>query len=53
MKRLTLKLDKNCQRPVVLLSTERPALLDTGAYIPAWTDVLVVNLGDFRDISKK
>ena len=39
MKQFTLKLDKNRQRPVVLLSNGLTALLDTGAYIPVWTDV--------------
>ncbi len=37
-KQFTLKLDKNRQRPVVLLSNGLTALLDTGAYIPVWTD---------------
>lgn len=39
MKQFTLKLDKNRQRPVVLLSNGLTALLDTGAYIPVWTDM--------------
>ena len=38
MKQFTLKLDKNRKRPVVLLSNGLTALLDTGAYIPVWTD---------------
>ncbi len=45
MKQFTLNLDKRQQRPVVLLNN-LSALLDTGAYIPVWTDdeeILVTN----------
>ena len=48
MKQFTLKLDKKQQRPVVLLKNTLLALLDTGAYIPVWTDdedILVTGLG--------
>lgn len=47
MKQFTLNLDKKQQRPVVLLNN-LSALLDTGAYIPVWTDaeeILVSGLG--------
>jgi len=33
-----MKLDKKSQRPVVVLKNGLTALLDTGAYIPVWTD---------------
>ena len=46
MKQFTLKLDKNRQRPVVLLSNGLTALLDTGAYIPVWTDVEDILVSD-------
>lgn len=38
MKQYTLKLDNTRQRPVVILNNGLTALLDTGAYIPVWTD---------------
>lgn len=38
MKQFTLRLDATQQRPVVLLKNTLTALLDTGAYIPVWTD---------------
>ena len=38
MKQFTLRLDVTQQRPVVLLKNSLTALLDTGAYIPIWTD---------------
>lgn len=38
MKQFTLRLDATQQRPVVLLKNSLTALLDTGAYIPVWTD---------------
>ena len=38
MKQFTLRLDATQQRPVVLLKNSLTALLDTGAYIPIWTD---------------
>ena len=46
MKQFTLKLDKNRQRPVVLLSNGLTALLDTGAYIPVWTDMEDILVSD-------
>lgn len=48
MKQFTLRLDATQQRPVVLLKNTLTALLDTGAYIPIWTDdedILVSVLG--------
>lgn len=48
MKQYTLHLDKQYQRPVVMLSNGLTALLDTGAYIPVWTDeedILVSDMG--------
>ena len=47
MRQFTLCLDATQQRPVVSLKN-LTALLDTGAYIPVWTDdeeVLVSELG--------
>lgn len=38
MKQFTMKLDKKHQRPVVALKNGLTALVDTGAYIPVWTD---------------
>lgn len=38
MKQMTLQLDSRQQRPVVRLKNGLRALLDTGAYIPVWTD---------------
>ena len=38
MKQMTLKLDIDQQRPVVIVGGNMTALLDTGAYIPVWTD---------------
>lgn len=38
MKQYTMKLDNTRQRPVVILNNGLTALLDTGAYIPVWTD---------------
>ncbi len=38
MRQFTMKLDKKSQRPVVVLKNGLTALLDTGAYIPVWTD---------------
>ena len=35
---MTLKLDIDQQRPVVIVGGNMTALLDTGAYIPVWTD---------------
>ena len=46
MKQFTLKLDKNRQRSVVLLSNGLTALLDTGAYIPVWTDLEDILVSD-------
>ena len=48
MKQYTMRLDLNHQRPVVMLKNGLTALLDTGAYIPIWTDdekILVSRLG--------
>lgn len=48
MRQFTLRLDATQQRPVVLLKNTLTALLDTGAYIPIWTDeedILVSILG--------
>ena len=48
MKQYTLKLDNTRQRPVVILDNGLTALLDTGAYIPVWTDdedILTSELG--------
>lgn len=48
MKQFTLRLDATQQRPMVLLKNSLTALLDTGAYIPIWTDdedILVSVLG--------
>ena len=48
MKQFMLRLDATQQRPVVLLKNTLTALLDTGAYIPIWTDsedILVSGLG--------
>lgn len=48
MRQMTLKLDSTQQRPVVLVGDNMTALLDTGAYIPVWTDdesILVEKLG--------
>ena len=38
MKQYSMNLDKKYKRPVVLLGNGLTALLDTGAYIPIWTD---------------
>lgn len=38
MKQITLPLDNKQQRPVVIVGNNMTALLDTGAYIPVWTD---------------
>lgn len=38
MKEMILNLDISQQRPVVLLSNNLMALLDTGAFVPVWTD---------------
>lgn len=48
MKQMTLRLDSLQQRPVVIVGENMTALLDTGAYIPVWTDdesILVEKLG--------
>lgn len=48
MKQYTLRLDNTRQRPVVILKNGLTALLDTGAYIPVWTDdedILTTELG--------
>lgn len=48
MKQYTLRLDKTRQRPVVILNNGLTALLDTGAYIPVWTDdedILISEMG--------
>ena len=48
MRQFTMKLDKKHQRPVVVLKNGLTALLDTGAYIPVWTDdedILISFLG--------
>lgn len=48
MKQFSLKLDENYQRPVILLTGGLTALLDTGAWLPVWTDeegVLVKKFG--------
>lgn len=48
MRQFTMKLDKKNQRPVVVLKNGLTALLDTGAYIPVWTDdedILISFLG--------
>lgn len=48
MKQFTMKLDRKHQRPVVVLKNGLTALVDTGAYIPVWTDdedILVSFLG--------
>ena len=48
MKQYTLRLDSTRQRPVVLLKNGLTALLDTGSYIPVWTDdedILTSELG--------
>ena len=48
MRQFTLRLDATQQRPVVLLKNTLTALLDTGAYIPIWTDdedILVSMMG--------
>lgn len=47
MRQFTLNLDTTQQRPVVALNN-LTALLDTGAYIPVWTDdeeILISDLG--------
>lgn len=38
MRQFTMKLDKKNQGPIVVLKNGLTALLDTGAYIPVWTD---------------
>lgn len=48
MKQFILKLDDNRQRPVVLLSNGLTALLDTGAYIPVWTDDEDILVSDMK-----
>lgn len=48
MKQYIMKLDNTRQRPVVILNNGLTALLDTGAYIPVWTDdeeILISELG--------
>ena len=48
MKQMILRLDSQQQRPVVIVGENMTALLDTGAYIPVWTDdesILVEKLG--------
>lgn len=47
MRQFSLNLDKKYKRPVVLLKNGLMALLDTGAYIPVWTDeedILIVTV---------
>lgn len=46
MRQFSLKLDVTQQRPVVLLENALTALLDTGAYIPIWTDEEDILLSD-------
>lgn len=46
MRQFSLKLDMTQQRPVVLLENALTALLDTGAYIPIWTDEEDILLSD-------
>lgn len=38
MKQFTFYLDNKQQRPVVILDNNLTALLDTGAFVPVWTD---------------
>lgn len=48
MKQFTMKLESKHQRPVAVLKNGLTALVDTGAYIPVWTedeDILVSLLG--------
>lgn len=48
MKQYSLNLDKKYKRPVILLGNGLTALLDTGAYIPVWTDeenILISDMG--------
>lgn len=49
MKQFTLNLSKDMQRPIVILKNWNNfrALLDTGAYLPIWTDdeKLLADLG--------
>ena len=48
MRQVTLRLAADVERPVVIVSGNMTALLDTGAYIPVWTDeesILTEKLG--------
>ena len=55
MKQFTLRLDKKQQRPVVLLKNALTALVDTGAFIPVWTDdeEILVNVLDAELVKEK
>lgn len=46
MRQFSLKMDVAQQRPVILLENALTALLDTGAYIPIWTDEEEILLSD-------
>lgn len=55
MKQYTLQLDNTRQRPVIILNNGLTALLDTGAYIPVWTDdedILTSELRNLKIINK-
>lgn len=48
MRQFSLNLDRKNKRPIVLLGNGLTALLDTGAYIPVWTDeeeILISDMG--------
>ena len=48
MRQVTLRLAADVERPVVIVGGNMTALLDTGAYIPVWTDeesILTEKLG--------
>ena len=55
MKQFTLRLDRKQQRPVVLLKNVLTALVDTGAFIPIWTDdeEILVNVLDAGLVKEK
>lgn len=55
MKQFTIRLDKNQQRPVVILKYALTALVDTGAFIPVWTDdeEILVNVLDAELVKEK
>lgn len=48
MRQSMLKLDRNYQRPVVILENGIMALLDTGALMPVWIDDEEILINEFK-----